>query len=230
VRYRATHIYSMRREKIVIGEYYHIYNRGIHKKILFHDTSDHSRFLFLILYFQSLAQFPNIIRIISSYRKKNLFPVSFTDTKNIIKSRSVELVSFCIMPNHFHLLMKEVKENGVAQYMHRVLGGYSRYYNNKYGTSGHLFQGSYKFTHIHNNEQLLYNTAYIHRNPRTLKDWYKKEHVYPWSSYQDYVVKNRYEGLLLPDIVLAQFKELDEYEKFLKTSTAKLSLEELSEL
>ncbi len=131
------------------------------------------------------------------------------------------------MQNHFHLIVKEVEENGIARYMQRVLNSYTKYYNTKYNKSGHLFQGPYKAVHIKNNNQLLYLSAYIHRNPRELKEWQNKESSYPWSSYQDCINKNRFEGLFVPDIINEQFKNKDEYDKFVKTSGAKLLKEEL---
>ncbi len=212
---------SMRKEKITTGEYYHIYNRGIHKQTIFHDRSDYARFLFLILYFQSTFIFKNVIRIILGYIKKSEFIIENKTLQEILKSKSVEIVSFCIMPNHFHILIKQLKDDGIASYMHRVLGGYSRYYNKKYGTSGHVFQGAYKAVLIESNIQLLYLTAYIHRNPRTLVGWQDREFEYEWSSYQDYIKDNRFGELLVRSIVLDQFK-YKEYEYFVQTSSAKI--------
>jgi putative transposase len=140
----------------------------------------------------------------------------------IITGRFVELTSFCLMPNHFHLLVKEVEENGIARYMQRVLNSYTKYYNTKYGKSGHLFQGPYKAVLVENNNQLLYLSTYIHRNPRQLKEWLNKENIYPWSSYQDLVNKNRFEKLLVFNIINGQFKNKKEYDEFIKTSPAKL--------
>jgi len=216
----------MRKERISIGEYYHVYNRGIKKNLLFHDERDYLRFLFLLLYFQSDSKFYNIGRYVSNHSKKLLFGVSSESIKSIIKKRSVELVSFCIMPNHFHVIVKEHKENGIALYMHRVIGGYARYYNLRYKTSGHLFQGAYKAVHIEDNTQLLYLSAYIHRNPRTLKEWHRAEDKYPWSSYQAYVTYNIFEELLVQNIILGQFKDTKDYERFLYSSPAKAFIDE----
>ena len=126
------------------------------------------------------------------------------------------------MPNHFHLIVKEVEENGIARYMQRVLNGYTKYYNIKYKKTGHIFQGPYKAVHVKDNKQLLYLSTYIHRNPRELKGWAKNEDIYTWSSYQDFVNKNRFEELLVFDIIREQFKNKEEYHQFVKTSPAKL--------
>jgi len=217
----------MRNIKIAPGEYYHIFNRGMSKQLIFHDNMDRVRFLFLILYFQSPIILQNIGRPVKSFIKHSVFNIDRKIEKEIVKSRFVELISFCLMPNHFHLIVKEVEENGIARYMQRVLNSYTKYYNTKYNKSGHLFQGPYKAVHIKNNEQLLYLSSYIHRNPRDLKEWLNKESSYRWSSYQDFTKKNRFEELLLIDIIEGQFTNKNEYDKFIKTSTAKLLREEL---
>ena len=140
------------------------------------------------------------------------------------------MIAFCIMPNHFHLIVKELEEGGIATYMQRVLTAYSKYYNTKYEKSGHVFQGPYRAIHISDDPQLKYLSAYIHRNPRELVGWLNKEDKYQWSSYQDYIGENRWDDLLLPDIVLGQFKNKKQYHEFVKTSTAKLLGEELAHL
>lgn len=214
----------MRNIKIAPGEYYHIFNRGVSKQLIFHDVMDYTRFLFLILYFQSPVVLQNIGRPVKSFVKHRVFNI---DEHKIIKNRFVELTSFCLMPNHFHLTIKEVRENGISRYMQRVLNSYTKYYNTRYNKSGHLFQGPYKAVHVENNNQLLYLSSYIHRNPRELKEWSKKENSYPWSSYQDFIDKNRFRELLVFNIISEQFRNKNEYNQFVKTSTAKLLEEEL---
>ncbi|HEY4528267.1 MAG TPA: transposase [Candidatus Paceibacterota bacterium] len=150
--------------------------------------------------------------------------------QEIINKRAVELVAFCIMPNHFHLIIKELEEGRLAVYMQRVLTAYSKYYNTKYSRSGHVFQGPYQVVHIEDDRQLLHLSAYIHRNPREILRWLRRENEYFWSSYQDFVNKNRWSGLLVPDIILGQFRNNNEYEEFLKTSPAKAQKEELEYL
>ncbi|MEK7147901.1 MAG: transposase [Patescibacteria group bacterium] len=213
----------MRDIKISIGEHYHVFNRGVHKQTVFHDSGDYHRFLFLILYFQSPSNFPQVGRSVQEFVKHRVLD----NEADIVKNRMVELVSFCIMPNHFHLILKEVEEGGISAYMQRVLNAYSKYYNTKYEKSGHVFQGPYRFVHIDNNEQLLHLSAYIHRNPRELSKWVNREDQYQWSSYFDLVSDNRWEGLLVFSIILEQFKSKEKYREFVKTSTAKVLNEEL---
>lgn len=144
--------------------------------------------------------------------------------------RTVELVAFCIMPNHFHLIVKEIEEAGIANYMQRILTAYSKYYNTKYDKSGHVFQGPYRAVHIQDDRQMLHLSAYIHRNPREISKWFNKENKYPWSSYQDFVNQNRWGDLILPNMIIEQFNSRRKYHHFVQTSPAKAIKEEIDYL
>lgn len=223
----------MRRIKSAEGEYYHIFNRGVNKEVIFHDLGDYTRFLFLVLHFQNSEKVGHLSRAVKKFsRTFGQHPVLATSVGydvgdrsevkgGVEKGRMVELVSFCIMPNHFHLLVKEMGEAGIASYMQRVLNAYGKYYNTKYGKSGHVFQGPYKVVHIENDLQLMHLSAYIHRNPRDISEWVDKEDRYPWSSYHDYVRNNRWNNLLAMGIILDRFSKREEYEEFVRTSPTK---------
>jgi putative transposase len=209
-------------------EYYHLYGRGGQKRTIFYDDQDHHRFLFLILFLQSdfinskednlSRRASQFVRHLVRHPMSNITP---EEVSKIVKKRSVELTSFCFMPNHFHLIIKELAEGGISRYMQRVLNAYTKYFNAKYKTSGHLFQGPFQAVHVASNDQLLHLSAYIHRNPRGLKGWRDKEADYQWSSYQDYIGHNRWGELLTQEIVLDQFTTQQEYDKFLRSSSAK---------
>lgn len=223
------HLY-MRNIEISVDENYHVYNRGAHKQIIFHDVADYARFLFLILYFQSNIGFDQISRYVRRFVQHRVFDMDTEDVTQIISGRYVELLSFCLMPNHFHLILREVEENGIARYMQRVLNSYTKYYNTKYEVSGHLFQGPYKAVHIEDNEQLIYLSTYIHRNPLELPRWASRWEEYEWSSYQDYISENRWGELLSMRLILEQFKSKDEYRNFTLTSSAKTSGTDFAEI
>ncbi|MFA5744847.1 MAG: transposase [Candidatus Paceibacterota bacterium] len=212
----------MRNIQISTDEHYHIYNRGTHKRIIFHDTADYVRFLFLILFLQSPIGFGQVSRPVHHFVKHRVFDIDVEEVSQIIHDRYVELIAFCLMPNHFHLILRETQENGIAKYMQRVLNGYTKYYNTKYEVSGHLFQGPYRAIHVENNDQLLYLSTYIHRNIRELSQWKNKEQKYEWSSYQDYIGENRWDKLLSTELIQEQFKTASEYETFVLTSVAKM--------
>ena len=161
----------MRLIKIAPDEYYHVFNRAVNKQVIFHDTGDYFRFLFLILYLQSSVVFQQLGRKVKEFIQSRALDSGEED--EIIKKRRVEVVAFCIMPNHFHLIVKESDEGGIAAYMQRVLTSYSKYYNTKYEKSGHVFQGPYQVVHIADDPQLLHLSAYIHRNCREIPKWFK---------------------------------------------------------
>ena len=219
----------MRKTPLVADEYYHIYNRGAFKQTLFKDKNDYIRFLFYVLYTQSPIPFKNISRITESFSEVDGFSIAIEEASDIQLNRFVELTAFCLMPNHFHLLVKQTVDNGIAQYMQRVGDGYTKYFNTKYDTSGRIFQGPFQAKHVIDNHQLLYLSAYIHRNPRELTQWKGKEFQYPWSSLQDFTEGNRWGGLLMSDIIADQFEmqPSSNYRDFVETSTAKVFEEEL---
>lgn len=211
----------MRKIKIIPGEYYHIYNRGNNKQPIFLDEKDWVRFLFLIIYFQSPLIFQNIGRQVTYFVEHRVFNIPVPE--KIINDRGIELISFTLMPNHFHILVRELKQNGSSNYMQRVLNSYTKYFNTKYKKSGHVFQGPFQYIHIKNDNQLLYLSAYIHRNPREINEWINKEYTFPYSSYQDYINKNRWGDFLKTDIITNQFSSGEKYKSFVETSGAKES-------
>ena len=213
----------MRSINISSGEYYHVYNRGNDKQKIFLDERDWVRFLFCILYFQSPLTFINLSRPVSNFVKHSVFNIGKKMVEDIHNQRTVQLNCFCLMPNHFHLLVYQKTEAGIAQYLQRVLNSYTKYFNTKYNRSGHLFQGPYRAVHISDNNQLLYTSAYLHRNPMEIKNWQNKEDRYPWSSYQDYLNldKNRWGLLLDQKIIAEQFTDGGNYHQWVKTSGAK---------
>ncbi|MFH1472834.1 MAG: transposase [bacterium] len=219
----------MRTLKIAPGEHYHIFNRAVNKQVIFHDIKDYTRFLFLILYLQSPVKILHIGQLVRNFAEHfgQSRALATGYEEEIVKKRTVELVAFCIMPNHFHLVIKGVEEGGIAVYMQRVLTAYSKYYNTKYEKSGHVFQGPYGAVYVEDDRQLLYLSSYIHRNPREISRWYNKEDQYTWSSYQDLIKENRFGSLLVPGIILGEFKNLRKYHEFVKTSSAKVFKDEL---
>ena len=211
----------MRKTPISPGEYYHILNRGNDKQNIFRDDRDRVRFLFLLLYLQGEDSFPNAGRVVTHFVRHRVFNIDPETIKKIADRKRTELVSFILMPNHFHLLVGERSEGGIARHMQRVLNAYTKYFNTRYKRSGHLFQGPYRAVHLKDNDQLLYTSAYIHRNCRTLPDWKNKEKLYPWSSLQDYITKDRWSGLLEKELIQEQFPNPNEYEKWIIESGAK---------
>lgn len=202
-------------------EHYHICFRGNNKQDIFRSDGDRVRLLFLILHLQSPETIENISRVVAEYKHSGRWDISEDVHSKIIKTRYVALEAFSFMPNHVHLAIREDQEQGIVRYMQRVLNAYAKYFNTRHETVGHLFQGPYRAVHVEDNDQLLYLSTYIHRNPREILEVRGKEHQYEWSSYQDYLGKNRFEGLLDPSLVLEQFDSSQGYQEFVDSSIAK---------
>ena len=121
----------MRKTPLVEGEYYHIYNRGVDKRTIFENKKDLFRF------FQSIEEFNHLEPIGS------IFLNSFNKKRKISK-KLVEIVCYCLNPNHFHFVLKPLVENGISEFMKRLNGGYTSYFNNRHKRNGVLFQGLFK--------------------------------------------------------------------------------------
>lgn len=212
----------MKREKIVTSEYFHVYNRGILKQNIFFNDKDKFRFLFLLLFLQYEGLLNNTNRMFKDFIKN---PLSYINSKfKITGERYVELMSFCLMPNHFHICVKQLKDEGLSKYMQRLQNAYTKYINTKNKRSGHLFQGPYKAVFIEDNTQLLHLSAYIHKNPKEIGFSNKNLSSYYWSSYSDYILENRWGDFIVKDIIMGQFNskiKKDSYIHFMETSLAK---------
>jgi putative transposase len=215
----------MRTMPVLSGAYYHVYNRGSLKQILFYDEADYARFLFLLIYFQSPVSLTQTNRYVRSYLERRTFDVKEKYIQDIIEQRFVEVLNFCIMPNHFHLTVKSLTDDGLSKYMHRVSSAYATYFNKRHNKSGHVLQGAYKAKIILSDEQLMYLSAYIHRNSHELDMWKGRSNKYPWSSYQDYD-HNRWGSLLETSTVNNTFKSFQDYREYVETSGAKEDWEE----
>jgi len=212
-------------------EYLHVFDRGMQKQPIFKIEADYLRFIFIILTFQGEHVVKNISREIKQTVQSSTlhsFGIEEDLEKDILKNRMVELVAFSLMPNHFHLLVRELVDNGLSKYMQRVMTAYTKYFNLRHTRSGHLFQSRYKSVLINSDKQLMHVSAYIHKNPAEI-GWRGKEEKYPWCSYQDYLGENRFRNLLVTDVVMERFRDekRSSYKEFVSSSPAKEITEEL---
>lgn len=179
------------------GETYHIYNRGTGKMDIFLDQED---FFFFLTRLKE-ALYPELVKIPMGrgYRPKLLPPDSF------------DLICYCLMINHFHLLIQQKKDVNISELVSKVCTSYSKYFNKKYDRVGSLFQDQFKAVLIESNAQLLYLSYYIHQNPLKagiVKDLY----AYPYSSFLDFAGVR--DGTLCKrGLVEGQFRNQQEYLK-----------------
>jgi len=189
----------MQRNHIISeGEYYHLYNRGVEKRNIFLTRKDYSRFKHLLYLANGTGSF-----VFRDIGKKSL--------KDIDRGGPlVAIAAWVLMPNHFHILVKEIVEGGTTTFMKKLCTGYSSYFNKRHSRVGPLFQGRYKSQHADEDTYLNYLFAYIHLNPIKLIDPNWKEdgisHIakakeffstYEHSSYLSYVNMSREENILL---------------------------------
>jgi putative transposase len=141
------------------GAYYHIYNRGVEKRLVFMYDRDYQAFLACL--------------------KRYLLPAEPWSKPHKDLSEQIELVAYCLMPNHFHLLVRQVEPRAIESLMRCVMTVYVRHFNDRHGRVGSLFQDSYKAVRIRNEGHLYQAEQYIHQNP---KDLVKQVSEYPYSS------------------------------------------------
>lgn len=183
-------------------EYHHIYNRGAHKSELFKNTRDYSKFLSSIYHFNDINFSPE------NYEYKE--PIDLTPAKEK-RIEMVDIVAWCLMPNHYHLLLRQKTEKGITKFMRRLGTGYTMYTNIKYKHRGHIFEGPFKSKLVNHDSQLQHLTRYIHLNPLDLHDANWREQgvtdmkggknfilKYQWSSLNDYIGNSKFPQLLSP--------------------------------
>jgi len=161
-----------------IGGYYHIFNRGVDKKIIFHDEEDVKYFL------DRLTDFNNNKPVGGVWKQQ------FNKSKKLRSpaSQLVDIIAYCLLPNHFHLLLKQTSDDGVAKFIQRVCTGYAKYYNKKYNRNGALFQGRFKATRLNGVGSLEMLSVYVNLNYKHHRINPKKEIVK--SSLGEYLGKN----------------------------------------
>lgn len=142
--------------QFAVGEYYHVFNRGVDKRIIFNDEFDYQRFLLLLL----LANDQEPIEV-----KQLVRTVTIPKLLKQVRQPLVSILAFSLMNNHYHLVLKEITDNGISKFMHKVGTGYTTYFNLRNDRNGSLFQGTYKAKHASDDRYLAYLFEYIHLNP-----------------------------------------------------------------
>lgn len=162
-------------------------------------------------------------RVFLSRLKENLFPNNkanaqklgkITPRRMLLPQNSYDLICYCLMPNHFHLLIQQKTELHISKLISKVCTSYSMYFNKKYNRIGSLFQDVFKAVAIENNKQLLWTSLYIHENPITAK-LTNNLTGYRWNSLMEYLDSINY-PLCNKDILLGQINSLETYLRYFK--------------
>ena len=206
-----------RKEQFINGEIYHVVIRRLEDYLLFKDIDDYYRGIFSIYEFNTT----NPVEILERRKaraelKKSQAsgdPLSLADSRD----KLVDILLFCLMPNHIHLLLRQLKEGGITTYMNKLGAGYPAYFKQKYGikTRGYFFQGRFVSVRIKTDDQLKIVFVYIHTNPISLIEPGWKElgikkpkkavgfvENYKWSSYPDYLGKKNFPSVTEREFIL----------------------------
>ncbi len=182
--------------------YYHVYNRGAHKAPIFLEPQDYQRFLRLLYISNSTRSF-----MTRDFADSSIFTAD--RGKNI-----VSIAAYCLMPNHFHIVLEENDGCGMTKFMRKLCTGYSMYYNKKYKHSGTIFQGKYKSKSVIDDVYFQVLMNYVHLNPfgieepmlmkstytEHFKEAFAASSKYEYSSLKDYLGENRPQKVILAEV------------------------------
>jgi putative transposase len=186
---------------LVDQQIYHVFNRGVAKLPIFQEKRDYERLLQTIYYYQFQGPKPRFSQL-----------KRFKNTEFNKNSKIVEIFCYCLMPNHYHLLIKQLQANGISEFVNKITNSYTKYFNTKHDRVGPLLQGQFKAVRLESDEQLLHVSRYIHLNPLV---YYlvKDLKSYIWSSYLDYI-NNINSVICTKELILSYFKNTNQYEQF----------------
>lgn len=192
------------------NSYYHLYNRGVEKRVIFQDEQDYSVFL---SYLKTYLLPKDITKISKDLANPN---ISGKEKEQLLKllhlnnfNEEISLLAYCLMPNHFHFLVKQEPENGIDVFMNSLATRYTQYFNAKYKRVGPLYQGIYKAVLVETDEQLLYLSSYIHRNPLSDKPYakYKQANFFLRPSSLPEYLNQRQTAWIHPEEILSFFSK-----------------------
>lgn len=162
-----------------VSAFYHVYNRGVAKLPIFLDQQDLERFLDTLNYYLEAVQ---ITKLSTARLIKSGLPRPVAEPNSPL----TEILAYALMPNHFHLVLREQSEKGISRFMRVVLNSYTRYFNTRHERVGPIFQGIFRFVKVESDEQLLHLTRYVHLNPFVAK-LTQDLAAYRWTSYPAYL-------------------------------------------
>lgn len=210
--------------ELVNGCFYHVYNRGVDKRDIFLDKNDYYRFITYLLQFNTTEHIPNIRRIV----KDIVQGATLNNISNV--KQLVEVISFCLIPNHFHMILRQLGDNGISKFMQKIETAHAMYFNKRYERIGRLFEGHFKSKLIETDEYLVHLSRYIHLNCLDLidpgwkedgiKDWERANKFlesYKWSSYQDYMGKSNLPYIINMAPLKEYFKGPEGYKKYVQS-------------
>lgn len=204
----------MRKITLATNCIYHVFNRGVEKREIYLNPSYYSRFVSILEHYLKYNYPYSLLRrrlekAQSPGEKQNI--LRQLETKRV--ESPVEIISFCLMPNHYHLTLKQLVEAGITNFMHRIGTAYTGYFNIRQERSGRLYETIFRAVMVESEEQLLHLSRYQHLNPRVLGLTSKELASYSWSSLSTYLGENRF-PFIKPEVVMSSFKSPKSYLDF----------------
>lgn len=201
-----------RRSPIVTGQFYHVFNRGVAGQPVFFNKRDYQQAMLTLSYYRfkdppvKLSRFKELVL----QQREDIFRSLESKNETLVK-----VVSFGLMPNHFHFLLYQDQDNGIFTFISQFTNSYTKYINTKNIRTGPLFGGVYRSVLIETDEQLIHVSRYIHLNP-VVAYVTKKEELfnYPWSSLPDFLRGGS--SLVWAKPVLDHFSSAEDYKKFVE--------------
>ena len=214
----------MKKPTFVENGLYHIYNRGVEKRTVFMDKQDHFRFIHDL--FELNDENPCINTKYFFNPKSMEVQPRYLNPERKERKKLVEILIFTLMPNHFHLILKQIRPNGVVKFLQKLGTGYTMYFNKKYNRVGGLFQGRFKAVHIGEEAHFIHLPFYIHTNPldliyrgstsiETIDSEKQIDFLnnYRWSSYMDYIGKKNFPSVISHALYSDYFNGEKNYQK-----------------
>ena len=198
---------------LVNEQIYHVFNRGINHQPTFIDKFEYKRAMAVIDYYR-FANPPLKFSVFLKLSQENRAQISDDMKKEY--SKLVDVLVFCLMPNHFHFLLRQVQDGGISKFLSNFQNSYTRYFNTKNERDGAIFLGQFKAVLIETDEQLIHVSRYIHLNPTTsyiVKD-FDSLIDYPWSSLSEYL--NERPIICETSTVMDIFGSSESYKEFLR--------------
>lgn len=187
---------------------YHVFNRGVERRPTFTNKRELQRALDTLKYYQySKLPFKLSRFLLLEENKKQ--EVLFS-----LKDKQIEILAYCLMPNHFHFLLKQNQENGISNFVSNFTNSYTKFFNTRNERIGPLFQGRFKAVIVESDEQLIHLSRYIHLNPVTAF-LMKPENLadYSWSSFPEFINLSS-ENITNKNIILEFFPSVSKYKQF----------------
>jgi len=196
---------------LVTNYYYHVFNRGVNKQSIFEGIRSYKRFTNIIRFYNFVdypLRFSKFLLLSRDQRREIWNRLAGTKTY-------IDIISYCLMPNHFHILLKQNQDGGISKFLSVIQNSYTKYTNTKNERIGPLLQGQFKAVKIDSEEQLLHISRYIHLNPYSSAVVANLNFLpnYEWSSFKEFITDQPYE-ICKKDVILDSFKSADEYKNF----------------